>query len=85
MLNDSPLMAKFKVMIDNLDVEFSEDEMKIFKAARDYRRELIHGLNDVEIDDKILNKMRTILEKIFVGKINYLKAQSEVKIESSSI
>ena len=85
MLNDSPLMAKFNVMIKNLDIEISEDELIIFKAARDCRRELIHGLNDVEIDDKILNKMRTILEKIFVGKINSLKAERETKIEFSSI
>ena len=76
-LNDSPFMATFEQLIQKLGISFSEDELKVFKQLRIKRTHLVHGKEDISIDNNELNKMRTILEKIFIGKINALKYPSE--------
>lgn len=72
MLNDSPLMEKFDSLRDVLGIDFSDAELKILKNTRNKRNDLIHGQKDVLIEDNELNKMRTIIEKILIGKINSL-------------
>jgi len=73
MLNDSPLMEKFNQLMQKLGIRFSEEELVTFKKMRDKRTNLIHGKGDISINDNELKKMRTILEKLFIAKINASK------------
>jgi hypothetical protein len=70
MINDRPLMEKFNNLIEKLKIEFSKEELEILKNIRNKRTDLIHGKKDIFVNDEELNKMRTILEKLFIGKIN---------------
>lgn len=72
MLNDPPLLSKFRKLIEDLDVIFSQDELNILKVTRNKRNDLIHGRRDIEVKDLELTKMRTIIEKILLAKINRL-------------
>jgi hypothetical protein len=72
MLNNSSLMEKFDSLRDVLGIDFSDVELEILKNMRNKRNDLIHGRKDVLIEDNELNKMRTIIEKILIEKINSL-------------
>jgi hypothetical protein len=76
MMNDSPQMEKFNHLVDRLKIGFSEEELITFKKLRDKRSDLIHGKQDVLVVDYELNKMRTILEKLFIGKLNPSKCDN---------
>jgi len=73
MLNDSPLMERFFQLTLNLEISFSADEISALKKMRGKRTDIIHGKKDISIIEGELSKMRTILEKLFIGKINTLK------------
>jgi len=47
--------------------------LKILYTARKKRVDIIHGKKDSEIEIEELTKMRTIIEKMLVKKITYLK------------
>jgi len=79
MINDSPLMEKFNQLIKNLSVNFSTDELNELKILRNKRTNLVHGKGDIVVNDDELDKMRTILEKVFIGKINIFKCKMETK------
>lgn len=70
MINESPLMEKFNQLIQKLGISFSDYEISTLKEMRKKRTNLIHGTGDISISDDELSKMRTILEKMFIGKIN---------------
>ncbi|MDD1685896.1 hypothetical protein [Methanoregula sp.] len=70
MLNDSPLMERFSQLIQNLEISFSTDEISALQKMRRKRTDIIHGIRDISITDGELSKMRTILEKMFIGKIS---------------
>ena len=72
MINESPLMEKFNQLVQRLGISFSDDEISALKEMRKKRTNLIHGNGDISLSDDELNKMRTILEKMFIGKINSL-------------
>jgi len=69
MLNDSPLLEKFRLLIESLNLSFSQDEFNILKKTRDKRNDLIHGRKDILIEDFELNKLRTIIEKVVIQKV----------------
>lgn len=73
MLNDSPMMAKFDFLIDSLNIDLSKDERELLDEARSNRLDLFHGKRDIVVNDEKLNKMRSIIEKILIAKINVLK------------
>ncbi|MDO8871721.1 MAG: HEPN domain-containing protein [Methanoregula sp.] len=73
MINESPLMEKFNQLIQKLGISFSDEEIQALREIRKKRTNLIHGNGDISLSDNELNKMRTILEKIFIGKINSSK------------
>lgn len=77
MLNDSPLMERFFQLIQNLEISFSVDELSALKKMRVKRTDIIHGKKDISVTDVELSKMRTILEKLFIGKINTLNCQEK--------
>lgn len=70
MLNDMPLLEKFKQQRERLNIDFSSDELDILSKMRVKRTDIIHGKRDILVNDEELNKMRTILEKLLIGKIN---------------
>src|SRR3989344_294177 len=69
MLNDSPLMKKFNTLINNLGISFSDEELNTLKTTRSKRNDLIHGKRDINVKEDELNKIRTIIEKILIAKI----------------
>jgi len=73
MINDSPLMEKFNQLTKKMGVYFSDEELVMLKKMRQKRTNIIHGKGDISLTDDELNKMRTILEKIFIGKVNFSK------------
>ena len=73
MLNEPPLMEKFSHLKNSLGVDLSDWELSILRAARKKRTDLIHGRKDVDIQDEELNKMRTILEKMLIKKLDFIK------------
>ncbi|KHO50618.1 MAG: hypothetical protein QT04_C0050G0027 [archaeon GW2011_AR11] len=69
MLNDSPLMKKFNTLINDLGISFSDEELNTLKTTRSKRNDLIHGKRDINVKEDELNKIRTIIEKILIAKI----------------
>jgi len=80
MLNDSPIMERFSQLIQTLNTSFSADEISALKKMRRKRTDIIHGKKDISVNEGELSKMRTILERLFVGKINALKCQERLPI-----
>lgn len=76
-LNESPLMERFFQLVQNLKISFSTDEISALKKMRRKRTDIIHGKKDISVTDGELSKMRTILEKLFIGKINALKCREK--------
>lgn len=74
MLNDPPLLVKFERLIKDLNLKFSEEELKILKKTRNKRNDLIHGLKDINVEERDLTKMRTIIEKTLIAKINQMES-----------
>ena len=75
MLNNPPLMEIFNYLRNTYDVKLTDWELEILHKARNKRVDIIHGKKDVEIQPEELTKMRTILEKMLIKKITYLKAE----------
>ncbi len=70
MLNDPPLMEKIEhTLIDQL-ISLTEEENILLRMTRTKRNNLIHGREDVEVSDKELNKLRSIIEQILLSKAN---------------
>ena len=63
-------VKQMKKLLDDSDIRFSNEEHKILKITRNKRNNLIHGLKDIKVEERDLTKMRTIIEKILIAKIN---------------
>ncbi|MGE3724118.1 MAG: hypothetical protein AB7I41_01105 [Candidatus Sericytochromatia bacterium] len=68
-INFSPLMKKFKFLLEDIGLSFSSWEFELIKSSRDNRNSLIHGRKDVELNDAELDKMATVIEKILIYKL----------------
>jgi hypothetical protein len=66
-------LGKFDLLVQKLKISFSTDERALLGTLYDKRNDLVHGRKNVEINDDELDKMRTIIEKIFIGKMNASK------------
>ncbi len=73
MLNDAPLMGKVEYMLSGFGIVLSEEEKQSLRQSRKKRNELIHGHNNLEIKDTELNKLRSIIERLIIGKLNELE------------
>lgn len=71
-LNDIPLMRKFDIQKEKYNLEISEEDIHILKLARNKRNDLIHGKKDINVDEKELKKMRTIIERLLIEKVSDL-------------
>jgi hypothetical protein len=75
-LNDAPLNARIDVLKGELEIDLAEGEIDLIKAARNKRNKIIHG-EDIEIYDKELNKLRSLIELLLVGKVSLLINQTK--------
>jgi hypothetical protein len=67
------LLHKFDQLVKKLRIPFSTSERERLTGLYDKRNDLVHARKDIEIDEDDLNKMRTIIEKVLIGKINATK------------
>jgi hypothetical protein len=72
-INSNPLMQKFDQLIEKLQITFSTSDREKLTGLYNKRNDLVHGRTDIKIDEDDLNKMRTIIEKVLIGKINATK------------
>jgi hypothetical protein len=72
-INNNSLMEKFYRLIKRLEISFSDDEINTLDTLRNKRNDLVHGKKDIEVVDDELDKMRTIIERVFIEKIGLLK------------
>ncbi len=71
MLNDAPLMARIEALMNKLGISLSDEELELIKTARNKRNKINHG-KDIEIYERELNKLRSIIERLLIGKITLL-------------
>jgi mevalonate kinase len=76
-INSNPLLVKFDQVVQKLKIAFSTDERATLSELYDKRNDLVHGRKDIEVSNDELDKMRTIIEKIFIGKMNALKLKNK--------
>ncbi len=72
-INNPTLMVKFDQLVNKLKISFSIEEREFLNEFYGKRNAIVHGKKGLEISDDELDKMRTIIEKIFIGKMNALK------------
>lgn len=70
MINDVPIMEKIKIMAQEFELNLANEEYEILQSTRRKRNNLIHGKKDVDVADDELNKLRSIIELLLMGKIN---------------
>lgn len=69
-LNNPPLMAKIDTLKKELEIDLTEGELELLDIARKKRNYIIHGKKDVDVSDKELNKLRSIIELLLIGKVS---------------
>jgi hypothetical protein len=77
MLNDAPLMEKFRIMSMEAGLELTENEQKLINLTRSKRNSLIHGKKDVLIYEEELNKLLSVIEAIFLEKVDRVAPLAE--------
>ena len=78
MLNDPPLMEKIERTLIDHRTSLTEEENVLLRMTRTKRNNLIHGREDVEVGDKELNKLRSIIELILLSKAKqFIEAPSD--------
>lgn len=70
MLNDAPLRAKIEALEIELGVNFSPEEKELLSITRRKRNDIIHGKEDAEVFENELNKLRSIIERLLIGKVS---------------
>jgi hypothetical protein len=73
MVNDVPLMQKIKIMEQAFEIELTTEEQGLLKSTRDKRNDLIHGNKDIDVTENELNKLRSIIELLLIGKISTMQ------------
>jgi len=71
MLNDPSLMVMIDTLIQELEINLTDEESDLLVSARKKRNSVIHGKKDVVVCDKELNKLRSIIERLLIGKMNF--------------
>jgi hypothetical protein len=71
-LNEVPIMEKIRLMGQKFDIKLTSEENEILGLTRRKRNNLIHGEKDIEISENELNKLRSIIEFLLIGKISDL-------------
>lgn len=72
-LNDAPIMAKIDNLRRELKINFSPEENEILKTTRRKRNYIIHGKKDSEVLESEIDKLRSVIEKLLLGKISSIE------------
>lgn len=72
-LNDAPIMAKIDNLRRELKINFSPEENEILKTTRRKRNFIIHGKKDSEVLESEIDKLRSVIEKLLLGKISSIE------------
>lgn len=72
MLNDASILSKIRGVISKYNIPFNEDEMKIIKEVREKRNGIQHGKTESTFDEEKFGKLRTLIERIILSRINSL-------------
>lgn len=70
-INDAPIMAKIDNLERELGINFSSEENMILRTTRRKRNDIIHGKKDSEIFESEVDKLRSVIEKLLLGKIGF--------------
>jgi hypothetical protein len=73
MVNDVPLMQKIEIMEQAFEIELTTEEQGLLRSTRDKRNYLIHGNKDIDVTENELNKLRSIIELLLIGKISTMQ------------
>lgn len=75
-LNNAPLMVRIEALKEKLGIGLSDEEIKLMRVARDKRNRINHG-KDTDIYEKELNKLRSIIERLLIGRISLLNQNAK--------
>jgi hypothetical protein len=70
LINQAPIMEKIRLTRKKFDVKLTREENEILRLTRGKRNDLIHGKEDIDIKGSELNKLRSIIELLLIGKIS---------------
>lgn len=71
-LNDAPLLARIEEFLMQNHISFDTYEMDIIRKLRRNRNKLQHGVSDFIINKKEVHKLRTLIERILIFRLNDL-------------
>ena len=63
-------MVKWGHLLNRLKINLSIEELDLIKRLRKARNKIMHGEKDVEIIIEDIEKFRSILERVFLSKID---------------
>ncbi|MCH9658395.1 hypothetical protein K0U27_06830 [archaeon] len=69
-LNSSSLLEKLEFSCKEYDISVEDGEWELIRSIRTKRNDIIHGKKDVMVTQEELEKLRTIIEKILLEKMN---------------
>lgn len=73
MLNSPPLMIRIDALIKKTKIDLTNEEKDLLSNARKKRNNIIHGKRDIVVFNKELDKLKSIIERLLIGKMNYLE------------
>lgn len=65
-LNDSPVMEKIRIFLNDHQIPFDENEMRLIKESRRKRNHIQHRKMNMKIKEEELEKLRSLTEKILL-------------------
>jgi len=71
MLNNAPIMEKFKIIAQDAGLELTESEKKLIDLTRSKRNLIIHGKKEATILDEELNKLLSVIEVVLLYKLDH--------------
>jgi len=71
-LNDAPLRERIKMFLEESKVSLTQSEWSTIGKTRTKRNNIIHGLKDEPVLDEEVEKLRSLIEKMLLAKINSL-------------
>ena len=83
MLNSPPLKVKIYALKKTLGIDLTDEELELIDTARNKRNDIIHGKRDVDVYDKELNKLRSIIERLLIGRISDLNRKDILPSQES--
>jgi|GEM_PF-2091890 len=69
-VNRGTLLGKLYKFFEDKDIQITDFEESLIKSAYDKRNSLVHGRKDITVETRELDKLRSIIERIILKKIN---------------